>query len=350
MAGEVRPPEMSNVPALGARNIEVETLIIGGGEAGVNAALSVSGSAALVTRSSMLGDGLSSKVATQLPSSVTILKEHEVFGLFDTARIVLAAPHDPTLPAAQIKPKRVVIATGKFSVAPLVPGAALPGVLDAKTALVLVERYGVSPGNRIVVVGTDRGAFVAERLSELGCNVVDFTDVARIDRIEGISSVRALIFGGRKLRCDAVVHAGPWRSDPSLPFQAGADGDLRLMPCTLPSHVSLVGACATTDDPISWGRQLDRRALVCPCMDVTVDEVLDLICQGITHIEELKRRTTCGMGSCQGVPCWSYLAAIVADATGLSIEEVGHPSYRPPRAAVTIAQAAGLSEITGVEA
>ena len=48
------------------------------------------------------------------------------------------------------------------------------------------------------------------------------------------------------------------------------------------------------------------------------------------------------MGPCQGVPCWDLLAHVVAIATGRSAEEIGHPTYRPPGAALTLAQAAGL--------
>ena len=123
---------------------------------------------------------------------------------------------------------------------------------------------------------------------------------------------------------------------------AGADGDLRVLAGPLPPAVRVAGSAALEDEAVCHGRGLDRRALACPCMDVTVDELLDLIGRGEHHVEVLKRLTGCGMGPCQGVPCWDYLGPIVAHATGRSATEIGHPTYRPPGAGLTLAQAAGL--------
>ncbi|MFX0543333.1 (2Fe-2S)-binding protein [Roseovarius sp. S4756] len=351
IAGEAHPPAPDGGSAIAGRRMACDTLVIGGGPAGLEAARSATGDVVLVTRSRDLG-GMAfgtDAVSQKLPDTVTVLSDHEVYGLFDHGRIAMAAANDPEQPGVLIEAGQVILATGQRSVPPLVSGAALPGVLDARTALHLAARHGVVPGRQVVVIGTPAGRKVADRLSALGCTIVDFIDVTQVDRIEGRASVSAVRVGGRRLACDAIVHAGPWRSDPSLPFQAGADGDLRLMAGALPDHVTLAGSCATPDEPISFGRALDRRALVCPCMDVTVDEILDMVDSGISHVEELKRRTTCGMGTCQGVPCWDYLAAVVAQATGRSVAQIGHPTHRPPRAALTIGQAAGLVDVTEVD-
>jgi hypothetical protein len=45
------------------------------------------------------------------------------------------------------------------------------------------------------------------------------------------------------------------------------------------------------------------------------------------------------------VPCWDLLAAVLAKTTGREAADFGHPSYRPPRAALTLAQAAGLADL-----
>ena len=126
---------------------------------------------------------------------------------------------------------------------------------------------------------------------------------------------------------------------------AGADGDLRVLGGPLPAMVRLAGAAQEADEPVGHGAALDRRALACPCMDVTVDELLDLIAAGETHVEVLKRLTGCGMGPCQGIPCWDNLAHIVAHATGREPSGIGHPTYRPPGAGLTLAQAAGLQDL-----
>lgn len=351
MAGAVNAPDNEYGSEIAGQQIETDVLVIGGGPEGVAAAIAESGNVVLVNRSPDIG-GVAYGMKDQsslLPDNVTVLTNHEVYGLFDNASIAMAASNDPNHPGVQIIAERIILATGIQSVPPLVQGAVLPGVLDARTALHLAQKHGVSPGKRTVAIGTPRGQSIAERLSELECNVIEWVDAENVVRIEGHDSVSAVQTDAGRIACDSVVHAGPWRVDHSLAFQASANGYLRLVGGDLPAHASQVGACAEASEDISFGRVLNRSAFVCPCMDVRVDEILDLIDSGITHVEELKRRSTCGMGTCQGIPCWDYLAAVVAYATGQSLEDIGHPTYRPPRGALTVGQAAGLADITEIE-
>jgi hypothetical protein len=82
-------------------------------------------------------------------------------------------------------------------------------------------------------------------------------------------------------------------------------------------------------------------------MDATVGDVLAEIHRGETHIEVLKRSTSCGMGPCQGVPCWEHLRTVLEAATGVSSED--HPTYRPPRGGLTVAQASVLDGLLELE-
>jgi hypothetical protein len=84
-------------------------------------------------------------------------------------------------------------------------------------------------------------------------------------------------------------------------------------------------------------------------MDVEVAEIRALVAKGETHVEVLKRLTGCGMGPCQGTPCWDYLAAALGALTGTPPERHGHPSYRPPRGGITLGQAAGLADLVEAE-
>ncbi len=72
-----------------------------------------------------------------------------------------------------------------------------------------------------------------------------------------------------------------------------------------------------------------RRASICPCMDVMGAEILDLMAAGMTHVEELKRQTSCGMGPCQGLPCWEMMRALMLKASD------GQPRRRPALASRT---------------
>jgi hypothetical protein len=223
---------------------------------------------------------------------------------------------------------------------PLVPGNQVPGVMDAHAALELAG-YGIMPGSAIAVVGTGAESLVAERLRALGASVVHAGPVTELRRVIGRRCVHAIDIG-RTVRCDAVVHAGPWRADPNLAFQIAAEGLFQLVAGDVPGRVSIVGAAAEEDEPIHVPATLSPDALVCPCMDVTVGELLSHIDVGETDPEVLKRLTSCGMGPCQGYPCWENMLAVLAARTGHRPDDFRRPSHRPPRRSITVAQAAGL--------
>lgn len=343
VAGGAPLPQSSVASIPAGHRIEAGTVIVGGGPAAraeaQAAARTAKSPVVLVTRGAC---------PDALPKGVRVYPGHEVFALYDGGRLVAAAPIDPLEPALLIDADRVVLATGTRSTPPLVRGAALPGVLDAAMALRLARDHGVAAGQRVAVIGTPKGHPVGERLGGLGVNVIGFFDVATLAAIRGRDCVTGIEAGGETIPCDTVVHAGPWRPDPQLRFQASWAGDLRLMAGDFPDSLRISGAASEPPEPVSFGANdaPDRHAFVCPCMDITVGEVLMHVEAGVTHVEEIKRLTGCGMGPCQGVPCWDLLAAVIGRATGKSPEAVGHPTYRPPRAALTFAQAAGLDGVT----
>ncbi len=70
--------------------------------------------------------------------------------------------------------------------------------------------------------------------------------------------------------------------------------------------------------------------IVCRCMDVTKDDILEAIKQGYTDIESIKRVTGLGRGPCQGKTCIPIAIGIIARATGKHPDEVGYITPRPP--------------------
>lgn len=347
LAGVATPPDAS-LPATPrpGRRLRVDTLVIGGGTSGceaANAAASAGRKVALVTRGDRPGRFCAAMDAGPGPldDSVELFCGMELFGCYREGTLFVAAPHRHDAGAVAFDADEVVLATGRRSMPPLVSGSHVPGVMDAHAALELASCYGVMPGSEIAVVGTGAERPVGERLRALGANVVHVGPVADLLGIAGRRHVRA-IDTGTTIRCDAVVHAGPWRADPNLAFQIVAEGHFQLVAGGLPAHVRVVGAAAQGNEPIRMPARLSPHALVCPCMDVTVGELVAHIEAGETDPEVLKRLTSCGMGPCQGFPCWETMLAILAAHTGRSADEFPRPSHRPPRRAITVAQAAGL--------
>jgi NAD(P)H-nitrite reductase large subunit len=114
------------------------------------------------------------------------------------------------------------------------------------------------------------------------------------------------------------------------------------------ANVRLVGSAADPDEAIVVPERLDPRTRICPCMDVTAGELTALIAGGETDPEVLKRLTSCGMGPCQGLPCWELMLALLAKLSGLTPADYIRPSHRPPRRSITVAQAAGLCDVVDV--
>ena len=70
--------------------------------------------------------------------------------------------------------------------------------------------------------------------------------------------------------------------------------------------------------------------------DVTVEDVALAAREGYTSIEHLKRYTTLGMGTDQGKTGNVVGLALLAEATGRTIPEVGTTTFRPPYTPVTL--------------
>jgi sarcosine oxidase, subunit alpha len=341
---------------LPGERLTVDIAVIGGGPAGRQAAATAAASGRsvmLISRGrepGAIAQALGAELPP-LPSSVRLLAGCEAAALYRHGRLLVCAPLDGG-PAKLVAAGRLVLATGRRSVPPLVAGADLPGVLDLRTAVGLLNR-GIALG-RAILIGTGDLAALGVRLGSLGADIVATRPAAALSRIAGARHIGRAVFGagndnGNDLGCDCLIHAGPWRPDPALPFQARADGEFRLTAGELPLHIELVGAAAEAGEPIVHGPKLDDQAMVCPCMDVPVEEIRHLLGAGHNHVEELKRLTGCGMGPCQGFPCWDLLAAALAAITRRSPESFGHPSYRPPRGALTLGQAAGLADLVQPE-
>lgn len=64
--------------------------------------------------------------------------------------------------------------------------------------------------------------------------------------------------------------------------------------------------------------------LVCPCEDVTDDDIRSAMALGASQPDDVKRVTRCGMGFCQGLYCEGEVQRLLALATTTS----GGASFR----------------------
>src|SRR5205823_1087372 len=125
------------------------------------------------------------------PGGIRVLAGWEAAALYRRGRLLLAAPHDGG-PAAVIEPGEIVLATGRRSLAPLVPGADLPGMMDLTAAVDLLRHGALPPGQRAFLIGTSALEAIAPRLQKLGLALAGMAEAGRVVRILGWSGVRGI--------------------------------------------------------------------------------------------------------------------------------------------------------------
>jgi len=81
-----------------------------------------------------------------------------------------------------------------------------------------------------------------------------------------------------------------------------------------------------------------RKAFVCLCEDVTMEELRSAIHRGFPDIEEIKRITGIGTGPCQGKQCLHTLRTLLAQETGMKLEDIPLTTLRPPAVPTSFGQ------------
>lgn len=75
---------------------------------------------------------------------------------------------------------------------------------------------------------------------------------------------------------------------------------------------------------------MEGETIVCRCEDLTKEKLMEYIQMGFRTVEEIKRVSRAGMGSCQGKTCTQLIAGALADYYHISLETVLIPTFRPP--------------------
>jgi sarcosine oxidase subunit alpha len=317
-----------------ARDLEVDVLIVGGGRSGVaTTEQAVRGGARVA-----LVESVPFRTRPADPG-VRVLDGATAVGWYDG---VVTAIDDSTL--WSIRAGSVVAATGTYERLPSVRGADRPGVMGARRVTALITRHRVVPGQRALLVGDPEDvADARSALEGAGATVVDSVPTSSLRRILGRRRVTGALVAGdaggaRRLDVDLVV-VGERTPNLDLVLAAGAAVTSRdgvLVPVldasgqTTVPNLSVVGSATgtgTRPDP----DRVARRAIVCFCEDVHVDEITAQVGAGYGDPELVKRRTGALSGPCQGKYCAQAFACVMAASGAATDLPTGRPPLRPVR-------------------
>jgi methylglutamate dehydrogenase subunit C len=373
-----------------------DVLVIGGGEAGIAAALEAGragGRVVLCDENAVLGgQGLSEgkvidTAALEAAENITVLTRTTVFGVYDGGTygaIERLTDHLPSSAAprqrfVRIIAARAVLASGAIE-RPLQFGANdLPGVMLAGAVCAYIHRYAVAPGKRAVLFLNHDGAadtiavlrqagiamagvidsrakssaLVRETAAQAGVPVFAGSVVNRALGKLGVSGAEILNPDGSlvTLPCDFIAMSGGW--NPALHLTSHLDGkpvwDERIaafIPGTLPPGMSVVGAAAGAGlnaniEPLWQAGKYPAKSFVDYQNDVTARDVTLANQEGFSAVELLKRYTTLGMATDQGKTANVNGLALLAEAKGKPIVQTGTTRFRPPYTPVAIGALAG---------
>jgi sarcosine oxidase, subunit alpha len=331
-------------------HMQAGVAVIGGGEAGLNAAREAASQGERV----IVVDDQSHPVMPP-DSKFTLLSRSYCFGLYEgnLLGVVQAEPHaEARERLIHIRAKRIIVATGTYEAPLTFRNNDLPGIMLSTAAWRLIHRHGIQPGTRAVIISDDPGdSNIPAELRNFGITVVASVPSSDVLEATGSKHVTGVRTKRGNFTCDLVVMCGHRIPDAGLLSQAGAKLNWSaaagaFLPVEFPTNVTAVGdvlgvdlkAAAMIPAPANT---TNKRTFVCLCNDVTTQDLCDSVAEGFDHIELLKRYTTTTMGPCQGRMCQLQAIGICARETGRTIPETGVTTSRPPNPGVTLGALSG---------
>ena len=366
-------------------------------------------------RLSLIAEAQKAGVKIMTRSTAFGLYDYGVAGLLERVTDHLSSP-DKHLPRQRfwtIRAKQTILATGAMERHVAFGNNDRPGVMTANAGRAYLNRYGVLPGERIVVATNNDSAYaVAADLARSGakvslldarttvspemmrllgdCGISLQTRSAPL-KVKGLNSARGLDFAVQTDNgwsaqgsdaCDLVLVSGGWSPVVNLMSHRGVkplwnDEQACFVAPHMEEPITMAGsveAVWNTDDCIASGYSAGAKAakalgastrqksapkaggwetpihpvyeisvegqrlksFIDPQHDVTTDDVRLAHREGFVSVEHLKRYTTLGMATDGGKMGNIIGLALMAQAQGKAIPEVGTTTFRPPYTPVSI--------------
>lgn len=94
--------------------------------------------------------------------------------------------------------------------------------------------------------------------------------------------------------------------------------------------------------PAKHFRQPSGDTIVCRCEEVTARQITEAVALGCPGPNQMKAFLRCGMGPCQGRLCGLTVTELIAQARGVTPQEIGYYRLRPPVTPITVGELASL--------
>ena len=379
-AGLGRAPTMPDPDRYEHRAAFCDVLVVGGGASGIAAAREAAkaGQRVILVEQDR-------QLSAPAPEGVRTLTRTTASGLWDHGFVTcaerLVEPGQPPVPGQpaqrlwQVRARQIVLATGAIERPLTFAGNDRPGVMLSTAVRAYVERFGVLPGQRVVIATNNDDAYkTAEAFAKAGGEVVAILDSrSALSRAASNAKLRFPVFDNafplatngarhhlRSVKADVWTEPVTFQADllaisggftPTLHLHSQIGGkidwraDLQaFVPGETFQPVTTIGRAAgdiPAIDPDTRDLPDPKASFVDFQNDVTAADIDLAWREGYRSVEHLKRYTTLGMATDQGKTSNMAALARLAHAAGVDIPEAGLTRFRPPYTPHTLGTLAG---------